>query len=235
MIELLNKSYTFLAKGGILMIPILACSVIALAFFFERLWNLQRRKIIPARFLEVIGDLLKKGKLNEAASLCKTNPSPLAAMLKAGIEHAGRTRKTIKEAILEAGEKQLFQMERFVNALGAIATISPLIGLLGTVTGMIRVFQGVVSQAASGGAVDAAFLANGIWEALLTTAAGITVAIPTYLAHRYVLGKVDAYAVELESICLDLTPELQSPAQTEPASGDSGATKSGDDSGNSDE
>jgi biopolymer transport protein ExbB len=212
----MNDVYEFLSKGGLLMIPILGASVVGLGFFLERLWSLQRTRVIPARFVEVVRNMLREKRFSEAENLCQTNESPIAAILEAGIQHAGCDRAVVKEVMLEKGERELFFLERFVNALGAIATISPLMGLLGTVIGMIDVFQRVVNQAGAGGAVDPGAMANGIWTALITTAAGLTVAIPVYLAYRYIMGRIDRYAVDLEDVALEmaeyLVPESESVA-----------------------
>jgi biopolymer transport protein ExbB len=212
----MNDVYEFLSKGGLLMIPILAASVVGLGFFLERLWALQRTRVIPPRFVEVVRNMLREKRFSEAEGLCQTNESPIAAILEAGIQHAGCDRSVIKEVMLEKGERELFFLERFVNALGAIATISPLMGLLGTVIGMIDVFRQVVNQAGQGGAVDPGVMANGIWTALITTAAGLTVAIPVYLAYRYIMGRIDRYAVDLEDVALEmaefLVPESESAA-----------------------
>lgn len=226
----MTEVYEFLAKGGWLMIPILGSSVIGLAFFLERLWALQRAKIIPPRFVEVVKKMLREERFEEAEGLCQTNESPVAAMLEAGVQHAGCERDVIKEVMLEKGEREMFFMERFTNALGSIATVAPLMGLLGTVVGMISVFQRVVNQAGQGGVVDAGALAAGIWEALITTAAGLTVAIPIYLGHRYIMSLIDRYAVEMEDISLTaldyLVPEGQAgalrhrPVETTDESGD---------------
>ncbi|MFW5966302.1 MAG: MotA/TolQ/ExbB proton channel family protein [Persicimonas sp.] len=199
----MNEVYEFLSKGGWLMIPILGASVVGLAFFLERLWALQRTRIVPPRFLELVREKLREGEFDEALQMCRANSSPVAAMLEAGIAHAGARREVIKEVMLEKGERELFFMERFTNALGAIATVTPLMGLLGTVLGMIEVFQGVVGQAGQGGAVDAGALAAGIWEALITTAAGLTVAIPIYLGYRYIMSRIDRHAVEMEDVNLE--------------------------------
>ncbi|AWV88047.1 MotA/TolQ/ExbB proton channel family protein [Bradymonas sediminis] len=201
---MMNEVYEFLAKGGWLMIPILGSSVVALAFFMERLWALQRAKIVPSRFVQVVRDMLHDGRFDEAENLCKTNESPIASMLEIGIHNAGRPRAIIKEVMLEKGEREVFFMERFTGALGAIATVTPLMGLLGTVVGMISVFQGVMVQSGSAGVVDAGALAGGIWEAMITTAAGLTVAIPVFLGHRYIMSRIDRHAVELEDISLSI-------------------------------
>ena len=192
----------FLARGGWLMVPIAVASVVALAFFIERLWNLQRAKVLPDRFLEIISKLLEERRFEKAEALCQGNDSHVAAVLEAGIRYHGRSRETIKAVLEEAGQREVHFMERFTGVLGAVATVAPLLGLLGTVTGMISVFQRVVNQAAAGQAADAGALANGIWEALITTAAGLTVAIPAYLAYRYIVGLIDRYAVELADVGL---------------------------------
>jgi biopolymer transport protein ExbB len=204
----MNEVYQFLAKGGWLMIPILGSSVIALAFFMERLWALQRTKIVPPRFVEVVKKMLRERRFEEAEGLCQANESPIAAMLEAGIAQAGRPRAIIKEVMLEKGEREMFFMERFTGALGAIATVAPLMGLLGTVVGMIAVFQGVMLQSGQGGAVDAGALAGGIWEAMITTAAGLTVAIPVFLGHRYIMSRIDRHAVHMEDISLSVLDDL---------------------------
>lgn len=215
----MNEVYEFLSKGGWLMIPILGASVVGLAFFLERLWALQRTRILPPRFLDLVRQKLGEGEFEEALQMCRANSSPVAAMLEAGISHAGARREVIKEVMLEKGERELFFMERFTNALGAIATVTPLMGLLGTVLGMIEVFQGVVGQAGQGGAVDAGALAAGIWEALITTAAGLTVAIPIYLGYRYIMSRIDRHAVEMEDINLEALDHLVADDSEAAASG----------------
>ena len=208
----MSEVFELIAKGGWLMLPIVICSVVGLTFFLERLWNLQRKKIMPARFLEVVSRLLQQGRFEDAEALCHNNDSPVAAVLGAGIRYAGQDRDVIKEVMEEA----VYFMERFTNALGSISTIAPLLGLLGTVIGMIRMFQRVVGASQQGAAmVDVGLLATGIWQALTTTAAGLTVAIPVFLGYRYVLSRVDRYAVEIEDVGLKamemLVPSQQAP------------------------
>ncbi|MFU8804122.1 MAG: MotA/TolQ/ExbB proton channel family protein [Bradymonadaceae bacterium] len=206
--------YAFLAKGGVLMIPILLCSVLGVAFFLERMWSLQRSRIMPAQFLARVFEALKERRFGDAEELCKSNDSPMAIVLASGMRYAGGDRSLVKEAMEETGRREMHFLERFTNALGAIATVAPLLGLLGTVTGMIRVFQRVVNQAAAGSMADPGALANGIWEALITTAAGLTVAIPVYLAYRYVLTRVDRFGVELEDTSLQALDYLVPPEQS---------------------
>jgi biopolymer transport protein ExbB len=206
--------YAFLARGGILMIPILLCSVLGMAFFLERMWSLQKPRVLPAQFIERVMQALKARRYDEAETLCRDNPSAAAAILAAGLRYAGGDRSLVKEAMEETGRREMHYLERFTNALGAIATVAPLLGLLGTVTGMIRVFQRVVSQAAAGTMADPGALANGIWEALITTAAGLTVAIPIYLGYRYILSRVDRLGVELEDTSLTALDYLVPPEQS---------------------
>ena len=210
---MMTEVFEFLSKGGWLMVPIGLCSIVALAFFLERLWSLQANKVMPSRFLEVIGKLLQDGKFEQAEAMCQGNDSHIAAVLEAGVRYAGRDRAVVKEVMEEVGQREVHYMERFVGALGAIATVAPLLGLLGTVTGMISVFQRVVNQTAAGQSADAGALANGIWEALITTAAGLTVAIPAYLAYRYIESKIDRYAVEMADVSLRLAEFLVPPSQ----------------------
>jgi biopolymer transport protein ExbB len=211
----MTEVYEFLAKGGWLMVPIAISSVVALAFFLERLWSLQRARVLPPRFLEVMEKLLKERRYEEAAALCQGNDSHISAVLGAALRYSGRDREVVKEVMEESGQREVYFMERFVGALGAIATVTPLMGLLGTVVGMITVFQRVVNQASAGQAADAGALANGIWEALITTAAGLTVAIPAYLAYRYIQSVIDRYAVEMVDVSLSMAeyivPEAQAP------------------------
>lgn len=211
----MENAYEFLSKGGWIMVPIGIASIIALALFLERIWSLQRNKALPSRFLEVVDKLLRDGRYTEAEALCHQNDSHIARVLEEGIRYAGLDQAVIRERMEAAGQREVFFMERFTGALGSIATVAPLLGLLGTVTGMISVFQRVVSQSGSGQAVDPGALANGIWEALITTATGLTVAIPTYLAYRFVLSIVDRYAVEMADVALKaseyLVPEAQRP------------------------
>lgn len=199
----MNEAIELLQRGGWLMPPIILVSVAALAFFLERLWSLQRNKILPPRFLEVVSRLLTERRWADAEALCHQNDSPVASVLEAGIRYAGRERDLIKEVMEEAGRQQVYRMERFSGALGSIATVAPLMGLLGTVVGMIRMFQRVVSSADAGASmVNVGLLAEGIWSALMTTAAGLTVAIPTYLAYRFILSRIDRYIVEIEDVAL---------------------------------
>ena len=209
--------YEFLAKGGVLMIPILGCSVIALTLFLQRTWALQRTRILPRRLMALVLELLDDGKASEAETLCGTNSSAVAQLAVAGLRRRGRPRSVVREALEETGRREVSLLGRYVGGLGTIASISPLLGLLGTVAGMIRVFKQVVDEVAVHGHVNPGALANGIWEALITTAAGLSVAIPTYIAYRYLESRIDRIAVEMEEYALGLADHLAEDATGAPA------------------
>lgn len=182
-----------LEKGGVLMIPILVASAVALAVFLERLWTLRRRRVIPPGFVRAALSLVQQRKFTEAESLCLENGSPFANMITSALKHRGKRRELIKETMEETGELEIADLERFTNVVSTVATVSPLLGLLGTVTGMIKVFKDVASQPDP----QINVLAGGIWEALITTAAGLSVAIPAYAMYRYLTSRVDRYSHEL--------------------------------------
>lgn len=195
----------FLKKGGILMIPILAFSVVALMVFLERAWALRGGRVIPRDFLALIRTKVRDGRTYEAMTLCEGNRSLASTVVASGLRHAGRDRDVIKEAFEEVGRIEVTHLGRFVEVLGTIAAVTPLLGLLGTVVGMIDVFRAVVAEAGTAaGPVNPGSLANGIWAALLTTAAGLSVAIPAYLGYKYLLARVDRLAIEMEEASLDL-------------------------------
>jgi biopolymer transport protein ExbB len=186
--------YDFVVKGGVLMIPIALCSIIALAIFLERLWSLRRSKVIPRDFLIEIEDLIRREKIPEAVTRCRRDNSSMANIIVAGIRNFGKRREIVKESIEEIGRKEAASLERYINVVGTIAAISPLLGLLGTVFGMIKAFNVISIQ----GVGNPSSLAGGISEALITTAAGLVVAIPTFVLYRYLANKADALIVEME-------------------------------------
>lgn len=188
--------YNFLSKGGILMIPILAGSVIALAFFIERLVSLRRRQIIPARFVERVKVLVRQNKTNTALVLCEETDASVARVMEAVFTYAG-PREGLREHVQEKGRHEAARLDRFVEVLGVIASIEPLLGLLGTVKGMIEVFHNVSRKATEAG-VDVGLLANGIWEALITTAFGLAIAIPVFVAYKYIISKTDHLVLDME-------------------------------------
>lgn len=215
----MQETYELLKQGGPVMVPIALCSLIALTIFFERLWTLQRQRILPEQFIALLTRALREERWNRARSLCDGNESTIAQIARIGLSYRGHRRVVIKDAVQEAGRRAAAMLERFTGALAAIASISPLLGLLGTVTGMIAVFKSVVEQLSDGGEINAGVLAGGIWEALLTTAAGLTVAIPVFLAFRYLMSRIDQLVLELEecgSLIVDLVSEEGPMLETDP-------------------
>jgi biopolymer transport protein ExbB len=181
-------------KGGVLMYPIALCSIIAVGIFLERMWVLRRGRVLPRDFLIEVEDLVLRRKRPEAISLCKRDNSSIAHVIRVGIENYGKKRDVIKEKIEEVGRREAASLERYINVIGTIAGISPLLGLLGTVSGMIKSFNIISVQ----GAADPASLAGGISEALITTAAGLVVAIPSFVIYRYLANKADSLILEME-------------------------------------
>lgn len=187
-------------SGGILIWPLLLCSVISLAIICERLWSLQRRRIIPANMVKFVWEWHKKKSLDAQRLDMLRKSSPLGRVLAAGLNNMGQSREMMKESIEEVGRHVAHDLERYLNTLGTIASISPLLGLLGTVVGMIKVFAVITAQ----GVGDPAVLAEGISEALITTAVGLTVAIPSLMFYRYFRGRVDELVVTMEQEALKL-------------------------------
>lgn len=186
--------YELFLKGGILMYPIALCSIIAVGIFLERMWVLRRRRVLPRDFLIEVEDLVMRRKRPEAISLCKRDNSSIAHVIRVGIENYGKKRDVIKEKIEEVGRREAASLERYINVIGTIAGVSPLLGLLGTVSGMIKSFNIISVQ----GVADPASLAGGISEALITTAAGLVVAIPSFVIYRYLANKADSLILEME-------------------------------------
>lgn len=191
-------------KGGPLMVLIILCSTIALAVVLEKLWHLRRAKINTEEFMENISETLRRNKIVEAIDKCNAMPGPIAQILKAGILKHDRTRPEIKEAIEDAGLHEVPRLEKNLGVLATIAHIAPLLGLLGTVTGMVRAFQVIEQKAVGFMPVNPGDLAGGIWEALITTVAGLSVAIPTYVAYNFLVSKVDGFVLEMEKSATDL-------------------------------
>lgn len=183
-----------IAKGGIFIYPIIFCSILALAVFLERLWVLQRKHVIPSEFIRKVEELLKKQKLSDAIFLCQADPSSIARVFFAGLKNAGRGMWLVKESIEERGGREAAILEKRVGILSTIASLTPLLGLLGTVSGMIKTFNVISVQ----GVGNPAPLAGGIAEALITTAAGLSVAIPTLVCYRIVKDKAESLIFEME-------------------------------------
>lgn len=202
-------------QGGILMYLILLGSVIGLAVFLERLFHLHRARINTDKFMSRIRKLVTEQKVREAITLCEATPGPVAHIVGSGMARAARTRGEIKESIEDAGLQEVPRLEKNLVVLATIAHISPLLGLLGTVLGMIRAFRTIEEMR---GMVSPSDLAGGIWEALLTTAFGLVVAILAYVGYNYLVSRVGKMVLEMEtsaSELLNLLSESDSESKAE--------------------
>jgi biopolymer transport protein ExbB len=185
----------FLSKGGILIGPILFCSVLALAIFLERLIRFARVRIRGFELVEKVAKYVREGYDDQALSLAKGSKSPMGRVLTHAMEVKDQDRETLETVIVHSTDEEVRELSRYLQALATIGSIAPLLGLLGTVLGMIKAFM-VIQQ--MGGKVNAAVLAGGIWEAMLTTALGLAVALPTMVAHSYLVSRVDKYEAQLK-------------------------------------
>ncbi|MEK7790744.1 MAG: MotA/TolQ/ExbB proton channel family protein [Deltaproteobacteria bacterium] len=191
-------------KGGPVMWPILTCSIVALAIFLERILSLRRHKIIPRDLSDTVDELVSQKKFSEAKTLCKQNKSSFSKIVLTALKHEGKQRNLIKENVEESGKKESLQLGKNIHALATIAHISPLLGLLGTVLGMLHVFSVITEK----GVGNAQSLAGGISQALITTVAGLIVAIPTVVAYRYLNARVKTFVTEIEEYSLKIVDEL---------------------------
>jgi len=192
--------WELIKSGGWLMVPIIACSIVALALIGERLWALQRRRVIPKHLVAQVWHKVKNNVMDSAQLRELRASSPLGRVIAAGLVNMHHDREIMMESIEDTGRHEAHALERYLNTLGTIASISPLLGLLGTVIGMIHVFGTITAE----GLGNAGALAGGISQALLTTAAGLVVAIPSLMAYRYFRGKVDSLVVDMEQEALKL-------------------------------
>ena len=184
--------------------PILLCSVVAFAIVIERLIRLRQEEIDTKTFMEQISKSIKRNKIMEALDLCDKTGGPIANILKAGILKHDRPRNEIREAIEDASVHEVPRLERNLPVLATVAHVAPLLGLLGTVTGLVAAFQVIESKSTAINPVNPGDLAGGIWEALLTTVFGLCVAIPTYVAYNYLVSRVDGFVLDMERSATDL-------------------------------
>jgi biopolymer transport protein ExbB len=203
--------FELVKAGGWIMLPIILCSIAAMAIVIERLWALRQRRVVPPNLLSQIWQLYRNQKLTPGHITTIREGSPLGRILAAGLINRTHTRDVMKEAIEDVGRQVVHDLERYLNTLGTIASISPLLGLLGTVLGMINVFAAIVSV----GVGNPGVLASGISQALLTTAAGLSVAIPALMFHRYFSGKVEKLVVAMEEEALKMVEVMQGAREQE--------------------
>jgi len=200
-----DKVLELIKAGGWIMYPLLLCSIVAMAIVAERLWTLQRRRVIPKGLVMQVWGWLKNDGLDKRKLELLRKGSPLGRILAAGLINRNQSREVMKESIEEVGTQVVHDLARFLNMLGTIASITPLLGLLGTVFGMIDVFSAISTQ----GVGNAKMLSGGISTALITTATGLCIAIPTLLFYRYFRGKVDELVVAMEQEAIKLLDVLQ--------------------------
>lgn len=198
MIDFFSHAVEFLSKGGILMIFIFIASLAAIALFIERLLTLRKERTRSRELYTKLHEALKKKQYERASTLTDSAKCTLGVLSKTIIDRKDQSRENIQEALQETFHREYARLNRFIPTVGAIATLSPLLGLLGTVTGMIQVFSRLADEYAAGATANPGMLAGGIWEALLTTAAGLCVAIPAFLFHRWLSATLDSRILELE-------------------------------------
>ena len=198
--------FDLLIKGGVFIYPIILCSIIALAVFIERLWLLRRKRVIPSEFIRQIEDMLRKQKISDAIFLCQGDSSSIARIFLAGLKSSGRGMWLVKEAIEERGGREAVILEKHVNILSTVANLTPLLGLLGTVSGMSKTFNVISVQ----GVGNPAPLAGGIAEALITTASGLCIAIPTLVCYRILKDKAESLIFEMEESSIKIIEIMES-------------------------
>ncbi|MEJ2444028.1 MAG: MotA/TolQ/ExbB proton channel family protein [Exilibacterium sp.] len=198
--------FEVVVAGGWLMVPIILCSVAVIAISIERYWTLNAEKIAPKHLLAQVWGWIRNNQLDGAKLRELKQSSELGKILAAGLSNSRHGREVMKDSIQEAANQVVHEMERYIGALGTIAAAAPLLGLLGTVLGMIKVFTSIMLQ----GTGNAGVLAGGISEALITTAAGLCVAIPALMFHRFFQRRVDTLVVNMEQEAIKLVDALHS-------------------------
>lgn len=195
--------WDFIVKGGPMMIPILLASLIALAVIIERSVSLTRRRIIPPDFVPGLQVVLRDRSADRAAALayCQRSPSPIAAIFATAIRRLNEPIELLERHIEQAGRREVLKLRRYLRVLAVIASIAPLLGLLGTIFGMIRAFQTVASSAEALGRAE--MLARGIYEAMITTAAGLLVAIPVLIAYHWLAARIERLVTEMDALVVD--------------------------------
>jgi biopolymer transport protein ExbB len=204
--------FEIVKSGGIVMLPIILCSIMAVAITLERLWSLRGQRVVPEELTDKVWQWVENRSLTDKQITALQLHSPLGRVLAAGLSNRHRDRLVMMEAIEDAGRHVMHDLERYLNTLATIASISPLLGLLGTVMGMIRTFRAITIS----GIGDPSALAGGIAEALVTTAGGLIVAIPSLVAYRYLRGRVDALVIDMEKESLRLVQAIDRTTGTRP-------------------
>jgi len=191
-------------SGGWLMVPIILCAIIAMGIMLERFWTLQQKRVIPEDLTSKVWGWVKKGQLDQGQIQTLHQGSALGQILAAGLINRDYERAVMKDSIEETGRHVVHELQRYLDTLGTVAAISPLLGLLGTVIGMVKVFAAITTH----GVGNPTVLAGGIAEALITTAAGLTVAIPALIGYRFYSSRVDTLVVDMEKEAIKLVEAL---------------------------
>ena len=198
--------------GGWLMAPIILCAIIAMGIILERFWTLQQNRVMPEDLTSKVWGWIRKDALERQQIETLHQGSPLGQILAAGLINRDRERVVMKDSIEDTGRHVVHELERYLDTLGTVAAISPLLGLLGTVIGMVKVFAAITTH----GVGNPTVLAGGISEALITTAAGLTVAIPALIGYRYYRNRVDTLVVDMEKEVIKLVEALHRQKKPEP-------------------
>ena len=197
-----------LVKGGVVMIPILFLSILTVYLFVERLLSLRKAQSNPEKLTQAVGDYVRSGDLTGAVGYCRAQDSPASRIIQRGLERVGRPIAEIKEAVQTAGKHEAYMLEKRMDLIASAAAIAPMLGFLGTVTGMIRAFQQIQRLQ---GAVNPSMLAAGIWEALVTTAFGLGVGIMALFAYNFLINRINRAVNDLELASTDFIDLLQTP------------------------
>jgi biopolymer transport protein ExbB len=198
----------FLAEGGVMIWVIVASSAVALAVFFDRLLQYHRDHIDSTQFLNGVRNVLKRDNIVEALAICDATPGPVPRLVKTAILNRDKGRDAVREALEDAGSWEVPRLEEKLNMLATIAQIAPLLGLLGTVLGFMTVFQKVQDAGLN---AHVGLLAGGIWQALICTAAGLAVSIPSYAGYNYLVGRVHAIVLDLERVSSEILNIVSAP------------------------
>lgn len=199
------QAYRFIASGGWVMVPIAFCSFYSWILILERFFAFQKNKIIPTHLVPQIRTLIREKKVSDLLALCRSNESSLTRVLRSGLDVLHLDRQVVVEEFERAGKKEILSLEKYLTMLGSIAAVGPLLGLFGTVTGMIDTF-GVIRTVGVGNPLE---LSGGISEALVCTAGGMVVGVPALVMQRYFLRRTDEYSSELEDTCQDAVQYLK--------------------------
>lgn len=207
----LQSVWDFLVKGGPMMVPIVVCSLVALSVMVERIISLRRSVIIPPDFLPNLKDALDRSGGDAAGAMdhCRRNGSPIARILEQGLRRLGEPVELLERHIAEAGRREVLKLRKFSRLLSVVAAITPLMGLLGTIFGMIAAFQTVAASGEALGKTE--LLAGGIYQAMITTAAGLCVAIPALIGFHWMSARVDSLVLDMDHITADFVEQFAHP------------------------